>query len=266
MLGYHSVNIFTHKLTEQFDDKAKFFYSVKGKIVGEPIVRDITNIQLLEASIRLLSAVHPPKLPNIIEPVKEPCHIVVGTFFDEISKSKESLHDKNERIQSTLEQYQILKHRGKVIFPINTTGRGDCERSMANEIRRKICQYYIKAEIPARWFIFQLELDQFQKRSENKIVSLSMCVEIGKALTMDKAEVNAALMYFHDLTIFFYFDILPSVVFLHAQPLFDLLSDIISISFADDVDSLFDKGISILDDDHEELKNNGIFKEGLLTC
>lgn len=265
LLGYHSVNIFTHKLTEQLDDKTKFFYSVKGKAVGEPIVRDITNIQLLEASFRLLSAVHPPNLPNIVESVKEPHHIVLGTFFDDISKSKESLHDKNERLWSTLEQYKILKHRGKVIFPINTTGRDVNETNMANEIRRKICQYYIKAEIPARWFIFQLELDQFQKRSENKIVSLAVCVEIGKALKMEKTEVKAALMYFHDLTIFLHFDILPNVVFLHPQPLFDLLSDIISISFANNVDSLFDKGISILDDDHEELKNKGTFKEGLLT-
>ena len=63
----------------------------------------------------------------------------------------------------------------KITFPLNTIGRGNDEMKMATRIRKKICQYYIEAEIPIRWFLFQLEL---QKSSKSNIVSLSNCLEI----------------------------------------------------------------------------------------
>ena len=43
LLRYHSVNILTHKLTERLDDKAKFFFSIEGKQIGEPVEKQITN-------------------------------------------------------------------------------------------------------------------------------------------------------------------------------------------------------------------------------
>ena len=74
---------------------------------------------------------------------------------------------------------------------------------------------------------------------------------------MSDSEVQAALNYYHDLTIFLYFSkILRNVVFLHPQPLFNKLSDLISISFANVVDYLEEEGIPIHSyDAHEELKN-----------
>ena len=68
--------------------------------------------------------------------------------------------------------------------------------------------------------------------------------------------VHAALMYYHDLTIFLYFPkILPNIAFLYPQPLFERLSDLISISFADTVDRLEEGGISLYNPAaHKELK------------
>ena len=44
----------------------------------------------------------------------------------------------------------------EIIFPVNSIDRGDDEMKMAARIRKKICQYYIEAEIPIRWFFFNL--------------------------------------------------------------------------------------------------------------
>ena len=50
------------------------------------------------------------------------------------------------------------------------------------------------------------------------------------------------------------------------QPLFDRLSDLISISFADAVDQLEENSIYLhIPNAHEELKEKGTFKEDLLT-
>ena len=58
-------------------------------------------------------------------------------------------------------------------------------------------------------------------------------------LEMDTNNIEASFMYHHDLTIFLYFPaVLPDVVFLHPQPLFNKLSEVVSISFADAVTQL----------------------------
>ena len=74
-------------------------------------------------------------------------------------------------------------------------------------------------------------------------------------------------MYLHDLTVILYFhSILPHIVFLHPQPLFDKLSELISISFADVVDYFEDEGLELPPDAHDLIKNKGMFKRDLLEC
>ena len=270
LLRYHSVNILTHKLMERLDDKAEFFYSVEGKLIGEPVEKQITNLQLLESFFRSILSVNIPELPNIcVKHIQESFCIVLGTFLDKMLESGESLQKKNSILSSALEKYRqftIMYRRAgnEVIFPINSMGRGEDEMKIATRIRKKICQYYIEAEIPIRWFLFQLELQKFSK---SNIVSLSNCLKIGRTLQLSASDIEAALNYYHDLTIFLYFPkILPNVMFLHLQPLFNKLSDLISISFPGVVDYLEEEGIPIHSyAAHEELKDEGTFKEDLLT-
>ena len=71
------------------------------------------------------------------------------------------------------------------------------------------------------------------------VVSKKQCLRIGKAILMEQKDVEAALMYYHNLTVFLYFPkVLPNMVFLHPQPLFDTLSELISTSLVDSVDHL----------------------------
>ena len=268
LLRCHSVNIVTHKLTERLDDKAKFFYSVEGKLISEPVEKQITNLQFLESFFRSVLSVNLSVLPNNSNNhVQEPVYIILGTFLDKMVKSYESLQKKNKILSTALQEYRpmIIMHsrsKNEIIFPVNTVGRGIDEKKMATRIRKKICQYYIEAKIPIRWFLFQLEL---QNSSKSNIVSLSNCLEIGRTLQMSDSDVQAALNYYHDLTIFLYFpEILPNVVFLHPQPLFNKLSDLISISFDDTMKHLGDD-VSLTTDTDEELKDGGTFKEDLLT-
>ena len=279
LLRCNSVNIVTHKLTENLTDKAKFYFSVKGKVVGVPVQRQLTNLQLIEASCHSLSSVDSSNLPKYIyrEHFQEPHLLILGTFYDELLKADCSgaiLSSKNADILLSLKQYENVLityrkndiHGNEVIFPINTIGRHDHEINLANKVRDKICQHYIEAEIPVRWFMFQLELVHLQKNFQTSIINKSKCFEIGKALKMGDFEVEAALMYYHDLTIILYFHrILPNVVFLHPQPIFDKLSDLISISFADANNHLDDQGICIPPGAYEELKNKGTFTRDLLT-
>ena len=272
LLRYNSVNLLTLKLNEKLQDRPKFYFSIRGKQIGEPVKRQITNLQLLETSFRSLSSVDPPNLRGIYKNCshKQPHLIVLGTYYDKISECSESLDEKDATLWSSLERFDEIRlnyreSREKVIFPINAIGRDKEEIKMANLIRNRICQSYIEAEIPARWFLFQLDLDKLHKISNTTIISKSKCLEIGKALKMDRKDVEASLRYYHDLTIFLYFPkVLPNVVFLHPQPLFDKLSELISISFADAVDYLEERHIFLPPGAHRKLKDEGMFHQDLL--
>ena len=275
LLRSNPVSILTLKLNEKLEDRPKFYFSFKGEMIGQPVERQITNMQLLESSFRSLSSIDQPRLHNVHVKCSydKPTLLVLGTFYDKINECiGESLDDKNASLWSTLKQFQDVRlsyreDEREVIFPINTTARGETEKDMAEFIRGVVCRSYIEAEIPARWFLFQLDLEKLQKSTESMVVSKSECLRIGNALKMNRRDVDACLMYYHDLTIFLFFpNTLPNVVFLHPQPLFNKLSELISISFADAVAHLRKMNIVLPPNAHFQLKSEGTFKRELLDC
>ena len=288
LLRYHSVNILTHKLDEQLHEKAKFFFSIKGVKLAEPTNKQITNLELLQASFHSLTSYNCPKFTQVLEHsiengsendeenVKKPHCIVLGTFYDKLLESGFSdklLVDKNSILMKVLEQLklhvQVIPYRAtgnQIIFPVNAVARSLNEIKLADEIRRQICRFSLKVKIPIRWFLFQLELDQKFCQSNVLVVSKSICLDIGKTLYMEPEEVERALMHYHDMTIFLYFPkILSNVVFLHPQILFDILSVLISISFAETFDILKGHKIFIDQEYFVELKREGSFSKKLLT-
>ena len=271
LIRYISVNILTHKLNEKLEDKSKVFYSVEGQVIANPMDRQITNLQLIERSFCSLTSVNPSNLPGIPCSSTKPLSLVLGTFYDKIRESGESLDEKNRKLLSTLKQYgdASILHRfyGKeVIFPVNTIAKDENRQTIVKDICSEICQSYIEAEIPVRWFLFQLDLEEHQMTSNSSIVSKSECISIGNTLEMDEGDVNAALMCYHDLTIYLYFrEVLPNVVFLNPKPLLNKVSLLISISFADGVDLLKRTlGIRVDFGTYEKLKTERIFSKNLL--
>ena len=164
LLRYNSVNILTHKLTENLDDKVEFYYSIDGEQIGKPIKQQVTNQQILEKSFRSLTSVLPPTLPPSIHcSLKDPLCLVLGTFYDQRGNCSESLDDKNAILRSLLKPYEeftyVYRTAGEeIIHPLNAVSRGEDVKKLADEIRHKISQSYIEADIPIRWFLFRLEL------------------------------------------------------------------------------------------------------------
>ena len=263
LLHYHSLNMVLFRLDEKLDDAANFFYSVHGRKVGDGEKRQMSTMQLTKSFFRCKSQLHPPLFEGV-QKHGRPHFIVIGTCYDEYeslqdnNELKESLDEKNERLHSELKNYEDVRHdyiKGKdIIFPVNNMGTGRNEEEIAERIRRITGRSYIRAEVPARWFFFQVELKS--KTKGRRMISLDECVEIGKSVGMQRKEVLAALWYFHNLSIYLHFPgILSHVVFLDPQVLFDMLSQIITVSYGDD---RYD------DATIKSLKTKGIFKRELL--
>ena len=263
LLRYHSLNMVLFRLDEKLDDAANFFYSVHGRMVGKGEKRQMSTMQLTKSFFHCKSQLHPPLFEGV-QKHGRPHFIVIGTCYDEYERLqennelKESLDEKNERLHSELKNFEDVRHdytKGKdIIFPVNNMGRGRKEEEIAERIRRITGRSYIRAEVPARWFFFQVELKSTAKG--RRMISLDECLDIGKSVGMQRKEVLAALWYFHNLSIYLHFPgILSHVVFLDPQVLFDMLSQIIAISYGDDH---YD------DATIKSLKTKGIFKRELL--
>ena len=142
ILRYSPVNILTQKLNKKLEDKPQFFFSFKSKQIGAPVQREITNLQLLESFFRSLTSIDQPDLHKIhvkfLNP--EPSLLVLGTFYDKIAECvNESLEEKNACLWSTLSQFRgahmnFCETKKEIIFPVNTTARGEPEMKIAERI------------------------------------------------------------------------------------------------------------------------------------
>ena len=267
LLRYHSLNLVLIRLDEKLDDLANFF-SVHGQKVGKNEQRQMTTLQLTRSFFQYKSQ---PVLDGVVNMKQQgkPWFVVLGTHYDKYKKLQknnqlqETLEEKNERLRIELKSYDDVRHNfreGQIIFPINTLKISDKQHDIAHQIRKFTAQSYITAEVPARWFFFQLELKS--KAAGRNMIRLEECLEIGSSVGMQEDEVKAALLYFHNLTLFLYFpSILPDVIFHNPQALFDMLSRLIAISYEDcsyDGKHLYDAATI------SNLRENGIFERNVL--
>ena len=203
----------------------------------------------------------------------EPSLLVLGTFYDRIAESvSESLEEKNACLWSTLKKFRDVhmnycERENQIIFPVNTIARGEYELKIAEKIRRIVLRSNVEVEIPVRRYLFQLELQSLLQSRRSMFISKQECLRIGLTLKMDQRDVEFLLLYYHDINIFLYFpSVLPNVVFLHPQPLFNNLSELISISFADAVTHLTEMNVILPASAHYQLKYEGTFTRELLDC
>ena len=272
LFRFNSVNIILHKLDEELDDLANFFYSIDGKVVGRE-KRSITNAQLLRSLFTSRMGVKPPNLEGLagVEIVGEAHLVVLGTHYDKYLEKlrkgeiSETLENKNDRLHEDFKDFNdyIIEYKYKaatktteLIFPVNSLSRKKRAREIAKKIRKLVSGCYIRAKIPIRWFLIQIEINEL-KSSKEDIVVVSTIVSMGYCLEMSKQEVLAALRYFHDLTVCLYFpDVLPDIVFLSPNRLFKKLTELASVTLTVD-NSTFPHRIS------DPLRQQGIFTRAI---
>ena len=273
LLHYNPVIILALELNQKLKDDKAMFYNVEGEQIKDELKeRQVTHLEFLETSFRSLLSIRTPDLPVSCPSKKPKTSILVLGILDETIDCNESLADKNTTLWPKLEQFRKVnlsykESRQMVIFPVNPKRSGDEYHKIAATIRRKICKSSIDVTISYQWFLLLLKLYQLQSGQQSaKIIRKRECVRIGRDLKMDCGDVETASIYFHHLTFIFYFPkVLPDIVFLHPQPIFNKLSDLISISIADAVEHLEDdKEIDLMPGAHTDLKDLGTFEHDLL--
>ena len=280
----NSVTVHTLKLNEPLDDPVKMVFSVelqRGECVqvNPPKNLCLTNLQLIKTLLRSASSTQ-YRFHESSEKATPKC-LIVGTFKDKVTDCAKIVKEVDDRLRQFNEI--LIKTDGNLVFPVNTTVKEERDReNVAYELRKRIADSHGTSQeikIPVRWFVFELELRKHADENEQGILRMKTCEEIGESFEMNEEEVKACVMYLHKQTLLFYFyEHLPDIVFLHAQSILDKVSAILFISYLSNTSTPSDNLLSRLREfidnvdrklpsgSFEKLQQNGLFNEELVKA
>ena len=232
-LGETSACVLVINLSQSLDEHALIGYWCRGKPVSKPYRCIRTNEENLKKFIQTIN--------TFTSKTKGPPSklLFLGTHRDLAHKClPETVADKNERLKKLIpakfEKQIIQLDKKTLIFEINAQNPDDTDRKTAEKVRSYILQQCPakEVEIPLRWDAFEEKLRSLAKGLGRLVMSRKECWHVAQSLGLEKDTFNAALDFFHNWSLMFYFrDILPEVVFIDPQVLLDKVSELVVFMF-----------------------------------
>ena len=277
-LRNNSLYLLTIKLDERLDEKPKFNFFINGKPISMcSTAIQLTNLQLVECLAKNVSSVqlttpNTEQLDGAAKP-RQAKFMIVGTFLDKASECKdETIADKNRILRDRLKDFESdrIDEGEDVILAVNAITSDPEEREKAAlRLQEKITTTpgtTIKTKIKLRWFGLLLHLlDEAEKKSVS-ILPLSEVLAAGKCLKMSEQETRLALKFFHDLNLIMHYPTkkLDHLVLIDVNPVLDLVSRLIGVSFIDKhmLDEIFKPNLPA--DAQRMLRDYGRFSRDIL--
>ena len=267
-----SLYIIVMKATESLYNKPAFFYSIDDKPVRAPNDLTMTNLEIIENSVRSIVAAAPSK----------PMFVILATHTDRLPpiSLEVGLKKYNKKILERLDKFRdrfiFYKYKSnELIFPVNNLCENKVRQDKSAEIRDRLMpqsnemnwSHKEEKPIPIRWYVFNILM---KKKAEetHEMISFESCKFIGNECGMtsetmvkcgkDEFNVRECLKYLDSMRLcIYYHEVLPNVVFTNPQFLIDCITKIVQVSFDDDLQKKLPKGA------YESLIN-GVFKKSLL--
>ena len=266
----NSLYIIVMNVTESLHDKPTFIYSINGKAISRPKKLTMTNLQIIENFVHSITSVSRGN--------GKPAFVIVSTHCD---KSKfrrfigldETLKAKNQLLQECFHNFLDLFifyncKSNELIFPVDNLCLIN-RTKISSELRMRLLSsrpnIIFNIKIPVRWYVFDLNIKEEASIEAHGMISLESCYAIGNRFSMSTTEVDQCLIYLDSMRLCIYYpNILPHVIFTSPQFLIDSLSNVVRVSFVDDIQQLLPKGVTLSDETILSLKRDGVFGESLL--
>lgn len=277
------INIITIDLSKGLDKKIDVKYRMNGKIYQVDETMKLTNEELVKSIVKTGDTYMDFPKPSgiIIEIPSFPMYLVLGTHYDKFSK----LHAEVEKELKMMENKHLLKRLHKdefkqciiweddhIIHPINAIH----EKPERENARKNLCAklFYRNAgamkikNMPIRWFAFLLYLQDLV--TERPFLTWDEVLKAGRELQMKSVE--SALTFFHNASIFLYYNDCPELkhlIFVNPQCILEPLSMLIALSYLND-DNIreytLDSGKPLKQPSiiRTQLKEEGVFSVDLL--
>ena len=267
----NSLYIIVMKVTESLCDKPMFVYSLNGNPLSVPQEMTMTNLQIIESFVRSVAIASRYK-------TTKPAFAIVATNCDRSKFRRfigldEKLDTKNKVLQECLSEFLDLfifynHDSNELIFPVDNLCWWSRQKISTDIRSRLLCSrsdISFNVNIPIRWYVFDLNMKKEALKETHGIISLESCFIIGNKFGMDESEVKYCLNYLDSMRLCIYYpNIIPRVVFTSPQFLIDCLSNIVRVSFIDDLQQILPEGVSLSDETVLSLKRDGVFDESLL--
>ena len=267
-----SLNIITLDLSQPLDRKLDFQYRIGGKKFSCGLNLKYSNRDFFLSAVSSGAILKPIDVPHVRETPSHPMHFVLGTHYDLIDEG--ALEEINKELMSSLkpdiQNYVVHNKRGEsIVFPVNTLLPASEGRSEAGQ---KLCQSVancggisLRIEMPIRWFAFELWLQKVAENKSRSFLQIDDVISAGRRFQMNEDDTKHALQYLHNVTIILYYpDVLPGLVFVDPQPILEILSRLLALTYVDrDALHLITNPVP-RDEDINKLHSVGFFEEELL--
>ena len=260
-----SLNIITLDLSKPFDEELEATYRIGEK--NWPCGSMATQLTCFKSIVSSGEIFKPLStvIPDVI--VKEPSHsmhLVLGTHYDKVDEElkEKVLNDREQELKPYTRNHVIQIKAESYILPVNTIAtresRDGYNEQICNVLKRN--DVSLEITIPFRWFAFELALPE-----EKKIVTITEAMAIGKECGMEEDDTKRALEYLHGVTLMLYYPEVHviDVVFLDPQPILQILSDLLALTYIDSDRALDAISVDIQQWEIKYLKE-GFFDKSLL--
>ena len=237
LLHNSNLTILVLNLAEGLDVNPEIAFYEEGKANKRPNPSSLTNRQIIQRLARTMHAKITSQAGG-----KHSKIIVIGTHRDCVKKEElpavlvvinKAL---KEIFSSSLQDMLIVDvSLDEIVFPVNSIDPDTVDLQSFDTIRQKISQCTVEDDdinTPISFFMFEQDVMELAQQLQREVLSRQECLQIGRRLQMSEEVVQAALIYFHQRTIFMYFQhVLPNVVFVNPQNPLNIYKAIVFFSY-----------------------------------
>ena len=259
-----SLNIITLDLSKSFEEKFKLEYRIGGKYF--PCHSKSTQLAIFQSAVSTGATFKPLDISHVTKEPTHSMHLVLGTHYDylwfdyTLRKCEGSLQSAISTLQSYLRDCVIRKPNGSIIFPVDTMAKSRKRVKYNEEICQAIWSHgsaaSLKIKIPIQWFAFELSLPN------KSIIPIEEALSIGERYGMNDEDTKQALRYFHDVGLKLYYPEVTGVVFIDPQPILEILSQLLALTYVDDVNC---RDLILIDSKQLSLSATNNLKEGFFN-
>ena len=259
-----SLNIITLDLSKSFEEKFKLEYRIGGKYF--PCHSKSTQLAIFRSAVSTGATFKPLDISHVTKEPIHSMHLVLGTHYDRLwfdytlRKCEGSLQSAISTLQPYLRDCVICKPNGAIIFPVDTMAKSRNRAKYNEEICQAIWSHgsaaSLKIKIPIQWFAFELTMPN------KSIIPIEEALSISNRYGMSKEDTKQALQYFHDVGLKLYYPEVTGVVFIDPQPILEILSQLLALTYVDDVKC---RDLILIDSKQLSLSATNNLKEGFFN-
>ena len=237
-LSHISGFISVFKLNEKLSEHGEVVSYDEGQSINDPYESYYSHEQVIRHNLQAIQAEASQR--NMKE---RPNLAFVGTFLDLAHECSETPGKKDEQLQRIISEVLptemlecVITHGDslkQVTFQINAQAPEKQDFDRVDKLKEALLSNSRaqSRDLPLNWYGLDVALHVLMEKLNRQLLRRNECEVIANNLKLDRASLNAALEYLHQLNIIAYYPtVLPNVIFGSSQVILDKITELVRYS------------------------------------